>query len=60
MAPAGLVAVAAGVEPPPALPPWPTLRLLVLNGVAGTFLSQILWVRHGRLLCCISTVIPRR
>jgi len=60
MAPAGLVAVAAGVEPPPALPPWPTLRLLVLNGVAGTFLSQILWVRHGRLLCCTSTVIPRR
>jgi solute carrier family 35 protein F5 len=64
MAPAGLLAVAAGVEPPPSLPPWPTLRLLVLNGLAGTFLSQILWARSVLLTspliatCGLSLTIP--
>jgi hypothetical protein len=33
MAPVGAMAVWLGMEPVPAMPPWPVVRLLVLNGV---------------------------
>lgn len=41
MAPIGALAVWLGVEPVPVMPPWPTVRLLVLNGV----------VRHAARRC---------
>ena len=64
MAPLGALAVWLNMEPVPVMPPWPVVRLLVLNGVAGTFLSQLLWARSVLMTsplvatCGLSLTIP--
>jgi len=64
MAPLGALAVWLNMEPLPVMPPWPVVRLLVLNGVAGTFVSQLLWARSVLMTsplvatCGLSLTIP--
>lgn len=45
MAPVGVIAVWLDLEPVPAVPPWPVVRLLVLNGVVSVLAQSA---------CCVA------